>query len=416
MKRQEKKEMGTARTFVVVAGIVAGVVVASVFFFYPPKVSAENFKVGFIAPLSGPYATEAGHMKMGAMMAVDEINAKGGVLGRKVDLIARDDRLNPAEGERKAKELVEQEGVKYIAGALSSAVQMAINNYTKQVKVMYVSLSASDEIVKVPDFSNYTFHEYMTVYMINYPLGNYAFNNKLGKKFYILLADYGFGHQNLADMSKVINARGGEIIGTARHPLGTSDFTTFLPKILAAKPDILYLANYGKDQINFLKQAFSFGFHKQMRILTAGTSLTMAKEIGPEAMEGVYSLIVFYWELEDSIPQAKKANQEFRKRAGMPLTEFGATGYSGVLEMLEGINRAGTDNVEQVIKAMEGHEYSHYKGPQKWRKCDHQSIQDVYVYMGKKRSEITREWDLFKIVDKGSGEGIMQTCAELGHK
>jgi branched-chain amino acid transport system substrate-binding protein len=417
MKKKGEKERISRRKFMKMAGsVAAGIAVSRSPFLLSDAKANQIFKLGFIAPLTGPFAVEAEDMKTGVIMAVDEWNAKGGVLGRKVELIVRDDQLNPAEGARKAKEIVEQEQVKYIAGSLSSAVQMTINNYTKKVGVMFVSLSCSDEITKMPDFSKYTFHDYATSYMHNEAVGNYAFDHKLGKKFYILLADYAFGHQGLENISKVIKDRGGEIIGTARHPLGTTDYSMYMPKILDAKPDILYVVSFGKDQVNTLKNAYSYGIQKRMSIMTAISIETIAKEVGAQAFQGVLASTIFYWEMEDTNPQAKRFVQEFRKRKGRPPTFEAATGYSGVMEILDGVRRAGTDDVEQVIKVLEGHEYNHYKGPQKWRKCDHQSIQDMYVIMGKGPSEITREWDLFKIVGKRGGEGILKPCEELGHK
>jgi branched-chain amino acid transport system substrate-binding protein len=142
----------------------------------------------------------------------------------------------------------------------------------------------------------------------------------------------------------------------------------------------------------------------------------MAKETGAKAFEGVYSSTIFYWELEKTIPEAKVFVDKVRKRTGIPPTFETATGYSGVMEILDGVRRAGTDDVEKVIKVMQGHKYNHYKGVQYWRKCDNQSIQDMWVYVGKKPSEITGEWDLFNILGKAGGEAIVKTCKEQGHQ
>lgn len=414
MKKQKERKRITKRKFIKATGSILISLAAVMLLYNPPYVMAKDIlKIGLSVPLTGPYAREAEDIKVGAMMAVTEWNSKGGVLGRDVELIVRDDQLNPAEGARKVKEMVEKEGVKFIAGPLSSAVAMGIHNYTKRVGVLYVCTTVPDSITAVPDFSKYTFHDYANNYMHTQAVGNYAFDNNLGRKFYVLLADYSYGHEGLYNITRLVKKRGGEIIGTAIHPLGTSDYSAFLPKILAAKPDILYLLNYGKDQINTLKQAYNYGLQKQMRIITLITPITMAREIGPQAFQGVITSLIFYWELEDTIPEAKKFVQAFRKLKGYPPTFEAATGYSAVMEILDGIRRAGTDDVSQVIKAMEGHEYNHYKGVQKWRECDHQSIQDMYILMGKKPSEVTREWDLLKIVGKIKKN---RTCEELGHK
>jgi branched-chain amino acid transport system substrate-binding protein len=402
--------------FVKAVKIIGIGLITLIFLLNAPNAMAQKvFKVGLDLPLTGVFAREAEDIKVGAIMAVDEWNAKGGVLGRKVELLIRDDTLNPAEGARKVKEMVENEGVKYVAGALSAAVAMAIHNYTKRVGVFYMCTTIPDDITKVPDYSKYSFHDMANTYMYTQTLGNYLFDNNLGKKLYVLYADYAFGHNGLENITNLAKKRGAQIIDSARHPLGNSDYSAFFPKILAAKPDILYLVNYGKDQINTLKQAYDFGIHKKMRIATLLTPETMAKETGARAFEGVYSSTIFYWELEKTIPEAKVFVDKVRKRTGNPPTFETATGYSGVMEVLDGVRRAGTDDVEKVIKVMQGHKYNHYKGVQYWRKCDNQSIQDMWVYVGKKPSEITGEWDLFNILGKAGGEAIVKTCKEEGH-
>lgn len=414
MKRQAKRRRINKKNSFKMGGAMAIAIAALMVLLCAQDVMAKDvIKIGLLVPLTGTHGREAQDMKNGALMAVDEINAKGGVLGKKVEVVVRDDQMNSAEGARKAKEMVEQEGVKYMLGTISSAVQMAVNNYTKRVGVVFVSLSCSDEINKVPDFSKYTFHEFGTNYMFNEAAGNYAFDHNFGKKFYVLYYDYVFGYDGLKNISRVVKSRGGEIVGSSSQPLRTADYSPYFPKILAAKPDVLYIWNWGKDQVNCLKQAYNYGIHKKMKIMAAITSITMAKEAGPKAFEGVHSSVVFYWELMNQYPSAKKFVTNFKNRMGYPPVNQAATGYSGVMEILEAMKRAGTDDVDAVIKEMEGREYEHVKGPQMWRKCDHQSIQDIYIIKGKKPSDIKGEWDLYDVVGKWKGA---RSCRELGHQ
>lgn len=414
MERQKQKKEAGKRLIKMGETVVIALVTVLFLLYAPEAIAKEVIKIGLIVPLTGPHGREAVDMKNGSLMAIDEINAKGGVLGKKVELVVRDDQMNPSEGARKAKELVEQEGVKYTLGTISSAVQMAVNNYTKRVGVMFVSLSCSDEINRVPDFSKYTFHEFGTNYMFNQAAGNYAFDHNFGKKFYVIYYDYVFGYDGLKNITKVVESRGGKIVGSAAHPLRTADYTPFFPKILAAKPDVLYIWNWGKDQVNFLKQAYNYGIHKRMKVMAAITSITMAKEAGAQAFEGVHSSGVFYWGLMNEYPTAKKFVTTFMDKVGYPPIAQAATAYSGMSEILQAMIRAGTtDDVDKVIKAMEGNTYSHVKGEQAWRKCDHQSIQDIYIIKGKKPSEMKGEWDLYDIVGKWRGA---RSCKELGHE
>jgi branched-chain amino acid transport system substrate-binding protein len=115
--------------------------------------SRDSIKIGFPIPLTGPYGAEASDQQAGATLAVDEINARGGLLGRRVELLVRDDQLKPGVGAQRTKELIESEKVHFVIGGLSAAVQMAINEQTKAAKLIYVSISQSNEITAAPDWS-----------------------------------------------------------------------------------------------------------------------------------------------------------------------------------------------------------------------------------------------------------------------
>ena len=121
--------------------------------------SKDPVRIGFPLPLTGPFAAIAGDMKQGAELGVDELNAKGGILGRKVELLVRDDQLKPQVGAQRTQELIEKENCQFIVGGLAAHVQMAINEQTKKAKVLFISTSQSDEITAKPDASPITFHE-----------------------------------------------------------------------------------------------------------------------------------------------------------------------------------------------------------------------------------------------------------------
>ena len=121
--------------------------------------SKDPIRIGFPLPLTGPFGALAADQQRGAQLAADELNAKGGILGRKVEALFRDDQLKPAVGAQRTKELIENEKVQFIVGGLAAHVQMAINEQTKKSKVLFISVSQSDEISAKPDTSPLTFHE-----------------------------------------------------------------------------------------------------------------------------------------------------------------------------------------------------------------------------------------------------------------
>jgi branched-chain amino acid transport system substrate-binding protein len=369
-------------------------------------------KIGFISGFTGLYAAEVAAQFAGAQFAVEQVNSRGGVLGRQVVLVQRDDALRPDEATRRTQELVENEKVDFVIGSLSAATQLAINTVTSKAGVIFVSLSQSDKITAVPDFSRYTFHEALTPRQTSTVVARWALQN-LGKRPYILVADYAFGHEHLDGWRRQIQAAGGQEAGVDLHPLGAPDFSAFFPKILAARPDFLVLANFGKDTLKSAQQAVAFGLKQQMPIVISITSTETIQEGGPEVFGDCYMGGSWFWTLADRIPSSKRFVDAFRAKHGRPPSDYGGYSYSGVLELLGAVERAGTTDAEAVIAQLEGHQYDHYKGPQYWRKCDHQSIQDVYVYRIKTRFE--DQWNILDVIHQEGGEGIAASCAEQGH-
>ncbi len=377
----------------------------------PARAQARDpVKIGFPIPLTGPYAAD---QQAGATLAVDEVNARGGLLGRKVELLVRDDQLKPGVGAQRTKELIENEKVHFVIGGLSAAVQMAINEQTKKARIIYVSISQSNEITARPDWSPYTFHEAINPHMTSQVVGGWAVRH-LGKKLYVLYADYAFGHQLRDGLRVAAEKGGGAVVGADPHPLGATDYSPLFPRVQAARPDVLVLANFGKDQLNSVKQAAAFGLKAQMKLVCPVILGTIRKEGGPDVFEGVYGGTTFYWELADRIPTARRFVDAFQKKNGRPPFDYAGYAYSGTRLLLEAVERARSLEADRIIAALEGHVYDHYKGKQWIRKCDHQSFQDVYVVKSRKPTQ--GEWGLFEIVDRvEASESLERTCKELGH-
>ena len=161
----------------------------------------DTIKIGFPGPTTGPFGALAKDQQQGAIVAVEEINAKGGVLGRKLEVLFRDDELKPAVGAQRTKELIENEKCEFIVGGLAAHVQMAINEQTKAAKKLFISVSQSDEITAKPDLGPLTFHEALNPTITSRAVGGWISQN-LGKKWWILYADYAWGKQNAAALDQ----------------------------------------------------------------------------------------------------------------------------------------------------------------------------------------------------------------------
>jgi branched-chain amino acid transport system substrate-binding protein len=375
-----------------------------------------TIKIGFPVPLTGPYGAEAQDQVRAGQLAIAQFNDAGGLNGRKAELVVRDDKLNPGEAATRTLELVEKEKVNFVVGSLSAAVQLAINNVTKERGIIFNSISQSDAINEAADFSKYTFHEALNPHLTSGAVGRYAFS-KFGKKVAFLTADYAYGHEMVRGFLEVGKAFNIENLGDIRHPLGTSDFSTLLPRIQALKPDILCISNFGRDQQIVLKQATDFGVKKTTQIIAPLLSHASRVAAGPQAFDGVIGGCSFYWGIEDKFASTKAFNDAFRKMYDGKLpTDYGALGYGGVRTVLAAVKNAGSVDTDKVIAAMEALKYDFYKGPQYYRKCDHQSVQSVLVIQSKSK-DMRNESDVFEVISTDEpNEANLRSCEELGHK
>ncbi len=397
--------------------LIGGATVASSpFWFNIAKAQSAPIKIGFPTPLTGPFSAEAQDQARAADLAIKEFNEAGGFNGRKAELLVRDDKLNPGEAATRTLELIEKDKVDYVVGSLSAATQLSINAVCKERKVIFNSISQSDAINEVKDWSIYTFHEALNPTMTAGAVARYAIP-RFGKKIVFLTADYAYGHEMVRAFERAGKKMGATTLADIRHPLGAADYSAFLPRIKALNPDILVLCNFGRDLVNSAKQCTDFGLKNSMKIVTPVLLNTARQTGGPEAFEGIMGGTSYYWGLEDRIPSAKIFNDRFRKAYGGAVpSDYGALGYSGIRSILQAIKNAKSTDTPKVIAALEQLKYDWYKGPEYYRKCDHQAVQSV-ILIDSKSKNMKDKYDVFNIlqIDPISEEN-MRSCAELGFK
>lgn len=416
-KDMKTKATGISRRHVIrSAAAGAAVLGTGPFLFNIARAANDPIKIGFPVPLTGPYGSEAKEQARCAQMAVDAFNAAGGMNGRMAELLVRDDKLKSGEAAKRTQELIEKDKVHFVSGSLSASVQLAVNTICKDRGIPYVSISQSDAINEAKHFSKYTFHEAMNPHMTAGAVGRYVFPREK-KRVAFLIADYAYGHEMARGFKRAGEPHGIEVVAEVNHPLATKDYSTFLPRIQAARPDVLCLCNFGYDQMNSLKQATNFGMKDQMRMVAPALLYNQRRAGGAEAYSGVIGGTNFYWGIEDKVASAKAFNDAYRQlHDGAPPSDYGAYGYAGVGALLQAVKNAGSTDADAVIAALEGLKYDLYKGEQYYRKCDHQSVQSVYIIESKDAGDQANEYDVFKVVSEDKAdEGVLRSCSELGH-
>jgi len=380
------------------------------------RAQGTPIKIGFLAPLTGAYSTEAQDQVRCAQLAVKEFNDAGGYDGRMVELVIRDTKLNAGEAATRTMELIESDKVNFVVGSLSAATQLSINGVCKDRKILFNSISQSNAIVEAKDASPYTFHEALTPHITSGAVARYAFP-KFGHKIAYLTADYAYGHEMVQGFEAAGAPLGAKTVADVRHPIGTADFSSFLPRIQAAQPDILVMCNFGRDLLNSVKQATNFGMKSKIKIITPILLYTARMAGGPAVFDGVMGGTSYYWGMEDTVPAAKEFNDKYRKAYnGAVPSDYGALGYAGVRSVLAGVQKAKSLESLKVGAAMEEMRYNWYKGEQFYRKCDHQSVQSVIMVESKSKN-MKDKHDVFKTLSVIPADvSALRSCEELGYK
>jgi branched-chain amino acid transport system substrate-binding protein len=381
-----------------------------------PSAAQEGQKVikyGTMHPLTGAYSVLGRDQQRATELAVDEWNAKGGVLGHKIVWVSRDDQLNGAVALRRAKELVEEEKCDFIGGTLSGAISLAINEFACKNKVPYVAYCQSDMVLGA-DQCKFGADFMVIPYMAALATSKYAFEN-LGKKWFSITADYRWGQSLLEGWMWQSQQMGGQFLGNVYAPLGTSDFSTYYAKIMAANPDIIVMNNLGADQTAAIKQANELGLTKKMKIVCTKTAMHTIKELGPAYDENVLGGMTYFWKIQDKYATSRKFNEAYMKKFGSPVEQDGESGYVATNVLFMAIEKAGTvTDKEKIMKAMEGIKYELTKGPEQVRACDRQRLQSYLLVRGK--GDKAKDWDLADIVAEIPGEDIIMSCEDNAKK
>jgi branched-chain amino acid transport system substrate-binding protein len=402
------------RRTVLQSAVSGAVGIAGAGLFPSLRAQGDNIRVGLPIPLTGPFTNEARAVQRGAELAVKEFNAAGGAGGRQAELLVRDDKLAAQEAVTRTIELIEKDRAHFIVGSVSAAIQLAVNNVTKQRKILYNSVSQSDTINEAKDWSRYTFHECLNPHMTAGAVARHVFA-KSGKRVVYLTADYAYGHEMTRGFQTAGQAFGIETVADIRHPLGQTDFSSYFPRILSLNPDVLVVNNFGRDQSIAFRQAGDFGIKKKMKV-AAPLLIHSGRQIdGHEVYADIVGGTGYYWGLEETLASARRFNTAFRAaNGGAAPTDYAGLGYAGVRNVLAAAKAAGSTDSDKVSDALRALKGDVYKGATYYRGCDHQSVQSVLI-VESKASGANKD-DIFKVLaTEQPDESRLRSCKDLGH-
>jgi branched-chain amino acid transport system substrate-binding protein len=342
---------------------------------------ATPLRIGMIDPLTGVYAAPAQNEVMGARLAVQQINAKGGILGRQVELLVEDSANDVGTGVQKARKLIERDQVDFLIGDVNSGVAQAIAQVTNEKRVLHMVSGGHTDTITGSDCKWNVFRVCNTTSMEANSVAEVLFT-KYGKKWHFITPDYAFGHTLQKAAAANLQRLGGTITGNELAPLGTTDFSAYLIKARAAKPDVLLVLPQGSDMVNCLKQIAQFGLDKQLHVGGLQQELESLEAMPPEARVGVW-MFEWYWK-QPGVAGVEKFVADIRKvNGGKVPTARHWFGYTSVRTYAAVANKENTLDARKLAEALGGFELADdiKLQPNKcyYRKGDHQLMTSAFV-------------------------------------
>jgi branched-chain amino acid transport system substrate-binding protein len=358
------------------------------------QVSGDAVKIGVLNDQSGLYADFGGRGSViAAQMAVEDFGGK--VLGKPIQVLSADHQNKPDVGSNIARQWFDQDGVDAIADLTTSSVALAVQEIGKQNGKVTLTSGAATSRLTGDACSPTGFHwAYDTVALAN-GTGKAVVEEGL-KKWFFLTADYAFGYALEKDVSEVVKAAGGEVVGAVRHPLNTSDFSSFLLQAQGSGAEVVGLANAGMDTTTSIKQAAEFGIVAGGQSL-AGLLLVLSDihALGLETAKGLVLTTGFYWDLDD---ESRAWSQRYYERMQRMPNMVQAGVYSSVMHYLKAVQEAGTDEGKVVAAKMKELPIKDMFARNGKVREDGRMVHDMYLARVKTPAESKKPWDYYEIV------------------
>jgi branched-chain amino acid transport system substrate-binding protein len=397
------------------AGVAAGALQIAAPFIIRAR-AADPIKIGVDNPLTGVYTALGNNENTGMQWAAEQINAKGGILGRQIQLVIEDSTSDKTDiAVQKARKLIQSDKVDFLVGNVNSSHAIAIAQVAAELKTPHIVPGGHADAVTGSSCQWTTFRICNTGAM----QGNAAASSlvKLGKKIYIIAQDYAFGHALADGLTKAAAKAGGTIVGTDFFPLGTTDYSAVLIKARAANPDVLVDLAAGDDGINSIKQAVQFGLDKQLHIAGMQQELEVIEGLPVEARVGTW-LFEWYWN-QPNTPHVADFVAAIRKKTNKVPTARTWFGYATIHSFALAAEKAQTIEAVKLCHALEGlqlpPEVALMPGDIHYRAEDHQLVTTVFMGHEQAKGTIDPE-DLFVVDDVVQGSTFMPPASETGCK
>ena len=390
-----------------VIAATAALALAGLFSEAQAQTSGDVVRIGFITDMSGVYADVDGPAGADAIkMAIADFG--GSVNGKKIEFISADHQNKADIAASKAREWFDQQGLDMLVGGSNSATALAMAKVAAEKKKPFIAIGPGTSRLTNEECTPYTVHyAYDTVALAR---GTSTALVKQGfKDWFFLTADYVFGQSLEKDASDVIKSSGGKVVGAVRHPLATSDFSSFLLQAQTSKAQVLGLANAGGDTVNSIKAAAEFGILKNMKMAGLLVFVNDIHALGLGVTQGMYLTDGWYWDQSD---ETRAWTKRFMARNKKAPSMVHAADYSATTFYLNAVKAAGTDDGDKVMAKMKSTKVNDFFAKNGVVRPDGRMVHDMFLMQVKSPSESKGEWDYYKQVAVIPGEQAFVTKAE----
>jgi branched-chain amino acid transport system substrate-binding protein len=369
------------------------------------KIGVLNDQASVYADFQGPGSVIA------ARMAAEDYGGKAA--GKRVEVVAADHQNKPDIGAAIARKWFESEGVDMVVDVPNSAVAFAVADIARDQNKVFIGSGAGSSLLTGAKCSPNTVHWTYDTWAMGHGIAR-GMLQQGGKSWFFITADYAFGHDLEKQAADEVTASGGKILGSVRHPIGNSDFSSFLLQAQASKAEVIGLANAGGDTVNTIKQAAEFKIGDKQKLVALIFDLQSVPALGLTTAHGLIALNAFYWDMNDQTRAFAKRYQARHDKKQMP-NHMQAGVYASVLHYLKAIDKVGgaTDGraIVAAMKAMPTDDPLFGKGE---IRADGRKIHPMYLLQVKTSAESKDTWDVFKIAGTIAADNAFRPLAEGG--
>lgn len=404
----------TRRTFIKGIGVAAGGLALNMSpAFLRYGLGETPVKWGSLHPLTGGLAEMAADQKAAVELAIEDMNARGGVMGRQVVGVFRDTEFDAAVATRKAIELLDKEKVDLFAGALSGPEELAFNDIARKRDIFY-GCYTQYMVDKKELYHKYTFTANSTVSQCAMASSLWAAENVPGKRWHLLADNYSWPKMFEPIFMKIAKEKNAEWTGTTWAAFPSTDYSSYIPKIKVSNPDVLFCVCWASGHINLIKQLQEFGVTKDIKVIFAVSDLPWAVAAGAGNFTNMYAGTPWFWGIEAKYPEAKKFNARFMEKQKRYCSGYGAVAYEMTRIALDTANEIKSLDSAALRKGLLNGKFKYLKGEGWIRPCDNVYISEFFLVKGKSKESMSNPWDFYELAASVEGERSNMPCSEKG--